>query len=114
MPCARNFEMFMEINGKAWSPENIATVMAPENRQSAHLQRMEDSCSGCPALSMTSGRTGRGYCEKKMFKKCVQSRNVYENKQISDKMLGKKSDIYVLDSDICVKSARILRKKADW
>jgi hypothetical protein len=30
--------MLMEINGKARSPEIIATLMAPENRQSAHLQ----------------------------------------------------------------------------
>jgi len=37
-----------------------------------------------------------------MLKKYVRSRNVYENKQISDTMPGKKSDIYVLDSDILV------------
>jgi len=30
-----------------------------------------------------------------------ENQYVYENKQISDKMPGKKSDIYVLDSDIC-------------
>jgi hypothetical protein len=40
--------------------------------------------------------------EKKMLKKYVRSRNVYENKQISDTMPGKKSDIFVLDSDIYV------------
>ena len=40
--------------------------------------------------------------EKKMLKKYERSRNVYENKQISDTMPGKKSDIYVLDSDIYV------------
>jgi len=42
----------------------------------------------------------RGTLQKKMLQKCVRSRYVYENKQISDKMPGKDSDIYVLDSDI--------------
>ncbi len=42
------------------------------------------------------------WSEKKMLKKYVRSRNVYENKQISDTIPGKKSDIYVLDSDIYV------------
>jgi len=36
--------MFMEMNDKAGSPENITALMAPENRQSPHLQRMKDSC----------------------------------------------------------------------
>jgi hypothetical protein len=40
--------------------------------------------------------------EKKMLKKYVRSRNVYENKQISDTMPEKNSDIYGLDSDIYV------------
>jgi hypothetical protein len=35
---------------------------------------------------------------------------VYENKQISDNVPGKKSDIYVLDSDISYKRTRILQK----
>jgi hypothetical protein len=39
---------------------------------------------------------------KKMLKKYVRSRYVYENKQISDKMPGKNSDIYVYRSDIFV------------
>ena len=51
--------------------------------------------AGCAALSMLSGRSGRVDCKKKMLKKYEQSRYVYENKQISDKMPGKKSDIYV-------------------
>jgi hypothetical protein len=37
-----------------------------------------------------------------MLRKYERSRNVYENKQISDKVPGKESDIYVLDSDIYV------------
>ena len=45
-----------------------------------------------------------------MLKKDVRSRNVYENKQISDTMPGKESDIYVLDSDILYKRSRILQK----
>jgi hypothetical protein len=39
---------------------------------------------------------------KKMLKKYERSRNVYENKQISDTMPGKISDIFVLVSDIYV------------
>jgi hypothetical protein len=58
--------------------------------------------AGCAALSILSGRFGREYCKKKMLKKCVRSRYVYENKQISDKMPEKKSDIFVLRSDIFV------------
>jgi hypothetical protein len=38
----------------------------------------------------------------KMLRKYVRSRNVCDNKQISDTLPGKKSDIYVLDSDIYV------------
>jgi hypothetical protein len=45
-----------------------------------------------------------------MLKKDERSRNVYENKQISDNVPGKKSDIYVLDSDILYKRKRILQK----
>ena len=45
-----------------------------------------------------------------MLKKDVRSRNVYENKQISDTMPGRKSDIYVLDSDILYKQSPILQK----
>ena len=36
-----------------------------------------------------------GELQKKMLEKDVRSRYVYENKQISDKMPGKNSDIYV-------------------
>jgi hypothetical protein len=48
-----------------------------------------------------------------MLKKYVRSRNVYENKQISDNVPGKKSDIYVLDSDISYKRSRILQNFAE-
>jgi len=61
------------------------------------------ACAGCGTLSIPSGRSGGRNCEKRFKKIYVQSRNVYENKQISDTMPGKNSDIYVLDSDICVK-----------
>jgi hypothetical protein len=40
--------------------------------------------------------------QKKMLKKYIRSRYVYENKQISDKMPAKNSDIFVLRSDIFV------------
>ena len=49
---------------------------------------------------MLSGRSRGEYCEKKMLKKDVGSRYVYENKQISDKLPGEKSDIYV---HLCVR-----------
>jgi hypothetical protein len=49
---------------------------------------------------MLSAMSGRGYCKKKMLENDVRSRNVYENKGNTDKMPGKKSDIYVLVSDI--------------
>jgi hypothetical protein len=45
-----------------------------------------------------------------MLKKDERSRNLYENKQISDNVPGKKSDIYVLDSAILYKRIRILQK----
>jgi len=48
--------------------------------------------------------------QKKMLEKYVRSCYVYENKQISDKKPARKSDIYVLDSDICVEPTRILQK----
>jgi len=41
------------------------------------------------------GKVCRACCKKKMLKKYEQSRYVYENKQISDKMPGEMSDIYV-------------------
>jgi hypothetical protein len=51
--------------------------------------------------------------EKMMLKKYVRSRNVYENKQISDNVPGKESDIYVLDSDILYKRTCILQNFAE-
>ncbi len=45
-----------------------------------------------------------------MLEKYERSQYVYENKQISDKMPVKKSDIYVKDSDIYVEPTRILQK----
>ena len=57
---------------------------------------MKDSdLRGCAALSMSSGRFGGEYSKKKMLEKDVRSRNVYENKGNTDKMPGKKSDIFV-------------------
>ena len=58
--------------------------------------------SGCAALSMVSGEFGRGSCKKRCYKKYVRSCYVYENKQISDKMPARNSDIYSLVSDIYV------------
>jgi hypothetical protein len=55
----------------------------------------QTTCAGCGVFSTPSERLGRGFCKKRCYKKYVRSRNVYENKQISDKMPGKKSDIYV-------------------
>ena len=76
--------------------EGLRELCPAEDHWSAHLQRLEDiACAECAALSMTSVKFGRGNCEKKMLKKYVQSRYVYENKQISDKMPNKKSDIFV-------------------
>jgi hypothetical protein len=46
------------------------------------------------------GKVRRGTLQKKMLKKCVRSRNVYENKQIRDILPGSNSDIYALYSDI--------------
>jgi len=48
------------------------------------------------------GKVREGILQKKMLKKCVRSRYVYENKQISDKMPEKNSAIFVLRSDIFV------------
>jgi hypothetical protein len=45
--------------------------------------------------------------EKKMLKKDVRSRNVYENKGNNDKMTDEKSDIYV-------DMTRLLQKKAAY
>ena len=46
------------------------------------------------------GKVQQGILQKKMLEKYVRSRNVYENKGSLDRMPGKKSDPYVLDSDI--------------
>ena len=58
--------------------------------------------AGCAALSVRSGLSGRESCKKRCYKKYVRCCYVYENKQISDKMPGKNSDIYSLVSDIYV------------
>ena len=47
------------------------------------------------ALSMLSGRSGKGYSRKRMLKSYERSRNVYENKQKTDTMPGEKWDICV-------------------
>src|SRR5208282_5758433 len=41
------------------------------------------------------GKVGREYRKKKMLKKYERRQYVYENKQISDRMPAKKSDIFV-------------------
>jgi hypothetical protein len=57
---------------------------------------------GCAALSMRSGRSGRGSWKKRCYKKYVRSCYVYENKGNTDKLPGKNSDIFYLFSDIFV------------
>ena len=58
-----------------------------EDHQFAHLQRLEHSylCRMCRLINGFE-KIRQGELQKKMLKKYVQSRNVYENKQISDKM----------------------------
>ncbi len=81
---------------KVHSPENLAALMAPEDSSRRICKGWRTpTCAGCGALSMLSGRSGKGYCKKKMLEKYERSQYVYENKQISDKMPVKKSDIYV-------------------
>jgi hypothetical protein len=70
------------------SSENLAAPMAPEDRQSAHLQRymgllpMPDVAPYQCFWEGPAGKTAR-----KRFKiKYVRSRYMYENKQIYDKM----------------------------
>jgi DNA-binding transcriptional MerR regulator len=78
------------------SPENLAALMAPEDRQSAHLQRLEDSClRRMWRLINAFGKVRQGILQKKMLEKYVRSRNVYENKGSLDKMPRKNSGIFV-------------------
>jgi hypothetical protein len=85
------------------SSENLAALIAPKNQQSVHLQRVEDSyLRRMWRVINAFGKIREGILQKKMLIKYVRSRYVYENKQISDRMPGNNSDIYVLDSDICV------------
>jgi hypothetical protein len=58
------------------------------------------------------GNVRKGIPQKKMLENDVRSRNVYENKGNTDKIPGKKSDIFVLVSDIFGKPTRILQKFA--
>jgi hypothetical protein len=68
----------------------------PGDHHSAHLQRLEGShLRRMCRLINDFGKLRQGILQKKMLEKYVQSRNVYENKQTSGKMPGKKSDIYV-------------------
>ena len=74
-----------------------ATLLCDHDEQSAEWRRV--------GLLFGLGRMWRiinvfegirqGFCKKRCYKKDEQSRYVYENKQISDKMPGKKSGIYV-------------------
>ncbi len=67
--------------------ENLAALMAPEDRQSVHLQSLEDSClRGMWRLINAFGEVRQGILQKKMLEKYVRSRNVYENKGNADKM----------------------------
>jgi hypothetical protein len=71
------------IQRKAQGEEMVATMQASKAFEKDWRTPV---CAGCGVLSMLSGRSGKEYCKKKMLKKYVQSRNVYENKQISDRM----------------------------
>ena len=51
------------------------------------------------------GKVRQGMLQKKMLKEYEQSRYVYENKQISDKMPYEKSDIYVEPAQVLQKTA---------
>ncbi|MFZ0964386.1 MAG: hypothetical protein WAO35_26265 [Terriglobia bacterium] len=78
------------------SPENLAALMAPQDQASVLLQRMEDSSlRRLWRLISALGKVRQGCSRKRMLKNHERTRNVYENKQNSDKMPGKKSDIYV-------------------
>jgi hypothetical protein len=63
------------------SAENLAALMAPDDHQSAHLQRLEDSSlHRMWRLINAFGKVRQGILQIK--EKHEQSRNVYENKQI--------------------------------
>ena len=55
---------------------------------------MQDLTPVCRLIN-AFGKVRRGIREKKMLEKYERSQYMYENKEISDKMPGKKSDIYV-------------------
>ncbi len=87
---------FSRQSERVHSPENLAALMAPQDQASVLLQRMEDSSlRRLWRLINAFGKVRQGYSRKKMLKNHERTRNVYENKQNSDKMPGKKSDIYV-------------------
>jgi hypothetical protein len=51
------------------SSENLAARMAPEDRQSAHLQRLEDSClRRMWRLINAFGKVRQGELQKRMLK----------------------------------------------
>ena len=56
--------------------------------------RTDPTREGCGVLSMASGGSKRNCSRKKMLKKGVRSRNVYENIRKCDKMPDKISDIF--------------------
>ena len=60
-------------------------------------------------LTNTLAKVGKGILQKKMLKKDVRSRNVYENKGNKDKVPDEKSDIYVNMTRILQKRPQILR-----
>jgi hypothetical protein len=77
------------------SPENLAAIMAPDDKRAALAQRMEDSCLdriGKLISALQKVRAG-ALRKKEDAENEEQSRNVYENKQNIDKMTPESSDI---------------------
>jgi hypothetical protein len=82
---------------KVGSPEDLAALMAPDDQRAVLAQRMEDA-SLRRLWRLTNAlakvRTGALH-NKKDVKNDERSRNVYENKQNTDKMPTENTDIYV-------------------
>ena len=105
---------FSRQSEKVQSPENLAALMAPEDQQfraSAKDGGLQPAPAVAPHQCLREGPAG-GTRRKKMLKKYERSPNVYENKQNSDKMPGKKSDIYVEPTRVLQKTAALRREFA--
>ena len=74
----------------------LAALMAPEDHQSAHLQRLEDSClRRMWRLINAFGKVRQGILQKKDVKIITFKAGMcMKTNKTLDKMPGKKSDIY--------------------